>query len=80
MTDWPALIEEIVATGLTKAEISRRLGVDKQRLQRWHDGTGRPKEPYDQQLRALHRSLTGRVIRTYEFAIVSTSQLLLITK
>ena len=76
MTDWPSIIDEIIAAGVTKAEIGRRLDVPKQTIQRWHDGTGRPKDPHDRHLKALHRSLTSQKIRTYEGAIVATSTLL----
>lgn len=76
MTDWPTLIEEIIAAGVLKAEIARRLDVPKTTLQRWHDGTGSPKEPDAARLRAFHRSLTNQKIRTYEGAIIATSTLM----
>ena len=76
MTDWPQLIDDIVQAGVTKAEIARRLQSPKTTVQRWHDGTGRPKDPHDKQLKALHRSLTSQQIRTYEGSIVATSTLM----
>ena len=75
MTDWPTLIEQIVAAGVSKAELSRRLDVAKTTLQRWHDCSGRPKDEHSARLKALHRSLTNQQIRTYEGAIVATSTL-----
>ena len=76
MTDYATLIDQIIAAGITKAEIGRRLNTPKTTVQRWHDGTGRPKDPHDQQLKALHRSLTSQQIRTYEGSIVATSTLM----
>ena len=75
MTDWSAIIDDLIAVGLSKAEIARKLGTYRSRLQRWHDGTGCPKSPYDAKLKALHRELTNQQIRSYESAI-STSTLL----
>ena len=76
MTDWSAIIDDLIAVGLSKAEIARKLGTYRSRLQRWHDGTGCPKSPYDAKLKALHRSLANQNIRSYEAAIMSSSTLL----
>ena len=76
MTDWCSILDEIIAAGVAKAEVARRLSVARSTLQRWHDGSGRPKEQHAGMLLALHRSLKPKPIRTYEGAIASTSTLM----
>lgn len=70
MTDWPTLIDELIAAGVSKAEIARRLDTVRSTVQHWHEGTNRPKEPVAGLLRALHRSLTRKQIRSYESDIM----------
>ena len=75
MTDWPQIIDELIAAGMSKAQIARHLHTGRSRVQRWHYGTGRPKEPIATELLGLHRRFANRTIRTYETDLISRTLL-----